>query len=334
MRIRKLDHILVTGGAGFIGSSFVRFLLRNPSFQGKITNLDMLNYAANLDRLEDCLSDPRHLFMQGNICDRTLLEKILASGVDAIVHFAAETHVDRSIVSSEPFLQSNVLGTASLMDALRQFPSVHFHHVSTDEVYGSLGKTGFFNEESMYHPNSPYSASKAASDHIVRAFAHTYQLSYTISHCSNNYGPYQFPEKFIPLMIQNCLLGKELPIYGSGSNVRDWLFVDDHAEAIWKILQLGKKGETYDIGGDTELSNVELLSLLIEALAEETHKDPSEYRKLIRFVSDRPGHDFRYAIDSSKIKRELGWRAQVSLKEGLRKTIRSFLGEISPVCTE
>ncbi len=319
--MRTLEHILVTGGAGFIGSAFIRFLLRNPLFHGKITNLDVLNYAASLDRLEECLGDSRHTFIQGDICDRPLVEKILSTGVDAIVHFAAETHVDRSIACSEPFLRSNVLGTASLMDVLRQFPHVHFHHVSTDEVYGSLGKSGVFNEESSYHPNSPYSASKAASDHIVRSFAHTYQLSFTLSHCSNNYGPYQFPEKFIPLMIQNCLLGKELPIYGNGQNVRDWLYVDDHAEAIWKILQFGKKGETYDIGGDMELSNMELLSLLMDCLSLMANKEVDQYRRLIRFVSDRPGHDFRYAIDSSKIKKQLGWVAKTSLKEGLQQII-------------
>lgn len=318
---RKLEHILVTGGAGFIGSAFVRFLLKYPSFHGKVTNLDLLSYAGSLDRLEECLHNPRHTFIQGNICDQPLVEKILSTGVDAIVHFAAETHVDRSIACSKPFLQTNVLGTASLMDAVRKFPHIHFHHVSTDEVYGSLGESGSFNEESPYHPNSPYSASKAASDHLVRAYAHTYQLSCTLSHCSNNYGPYQFPEKLLPLMIQNCLLGQVLPVYGKGTNVRDWLYVDDHVEAIWNILQFGNAGEVYDIGGDTEVSNLDLLSILIDIIAEKTGKNPVFYRNLIRFVPDRPGHDFRYAIDSSKIKNSLGWSQKTSLKEGLQKTV-------------
>jgi dTDP-glucose 4,6-dehydratase len=217
------------------------------------------------------------------------------------------------------------MGTLSLLEAVKKFPRIHFHHVSTDEVYGSLGKSGTFHEESVYRPNSPYSASKAASDHLVRAFAQTYGLSTTLSHCSNNYGPGQYPEKFIPLMILNCLNNHPLPVYGKGLNVRDWLYVEDHAEALWLILQRGRKEEVYDLGGDSELSNLELLHLLIDLLAQMRGCNPEQYRSLIRFVDDRPGHDFRYAIDSSKIKRELGWFPRTSLKEGLMKTVSSYM---------
>ena len=219
--------------------------------------------------------------------------------------------------------------TLSLLEAVRKFPHVHFHHVSTDEVYGSLGESGAFNENSPYRPNSPYSASKAASDHLVRAYARTYGLSTTLSHCSNNYGPCQFPEKFIPLMIVNCLAGKPLPVYGRGANIRDWLYVDDHADALWAILNRGRKGEVYDIGGRAEFSNIEMLHLLISILAEETREDPERYRALIRSVDDRPGHDFRYAIDSSKIENELGWRPTISIQQGLKKTVRWYLSRRS-----
>jgi dTDP-glucose 4,6-dehydratase len=290
--------------------------------QVHVCNLDALTYAAHPDALKGLETHPRYRFVQGNILNQPLIEKLLQEReIDAIVHFAAETHVDRSIASAKPFVETNVLGTLSLLEAVRQFPEVHFHHVSTDEVYGSLGEGGSFSEKSPYRPNSPYSASKAASDHLVRAFAHTYGLSTTISHCSNNYGPYQNSEKFIPLMILHCLKGKPLPVYGRGANVRDWLYVDDHAEALWTILCKGQKGETYDIGGKTELSNLELLELLIALLAERKGEHPEKYRKLIRFVADRPGHDFRYAIDTTKIERELGWFPKVRLQEGLEKTI-------------
>lgn len=320
--MRSLNSLLVTGGAGFIGSAFIRYLLNLEEFTGSIVNYDLLTYAGNLAFLKEVENHPRYQFVQGDIINQERVEKLITEyGVDAIVHFAAETHVDRSIDSALPFIETNVKGTLSLLEAARKNPRVHFHHISTDEVYGALGHIGVFNEESPYRPNSPYSASKAASDHLVRAFAQTYGLSVTISHCSNNYGPCQYPEKFIPLMIHHCLAGKPLPVYGQGLNVRDWLYVDDHAEAVWKILQKGKRGETYDVGGGTELANIELLHVLIALLNEER---PGNYRALIRFVKDRPGHDFRYAIDASKIG-ELGWHPKTSLKEGLISTIKWYL---------
>ncbi len=317
--MRTTTSLLVTGGAGFIGSAFIRYLLRSSDFTGRILNYDLLTYAGNLDYLNGYHEHPRYRFVQGDILNQSLVEQLIEQyEIDTLVHFAAETHVDRSIVSAFPFVETNVKGTLSLLEAVRKTPYVHFHHISTDEVYGSLGESGSFNEHSPYRPNSPYSASKAASDHLVRAFAHTYGLSTTISHCSNNYGPCQHPEKFIPVMIQNCLKKKPLPVYGYGANVRDWLYVDDHAEAVWQILQQGKKGQVYDIGGKTELSNLELLNQLIELIQAER---PDDYHSLIRFVKDRPGHDFRYAIDTSKIETELGWRPRVSLKEGLQRTL-------------
>lgn len=331
--MRSLHSLLVTGGCGFIGSAFIRYLLRNQEFSGKILNLDLLTYAARLENVSEFRNDPRYRFVQGNICDQPLVEKLLDQGIDTIVHFAAETHVDRSIGSARPFVETNVLGTLSLLEAVRKFPHVHFHHVSTDEVYGSLGETGCFNEHSQYRPNSPYSASKAASDHLVRAFAQTYQVSTTLSHCSNNYGPGQYPEKLIPLMIERCLMKKPLPVYGKGMNVRDWLYVDDHAEAIFAILRFGKKGEVYDIGGGTELANMELIHILIDILAKMTKQDPADLRSLIQYVEDRPGHDFRYAIDGSKMKRELGWMARTPIELGLEKTVASYLGEAALIAS-
>ncbi len=320
---RKIERILVTGGAGFIGSAFIRFAL--PLCQ-KIVNLDLLTYAGNLRLLEDLANHPSYRFVQGDINDQPLVESLLKEeGLDAIVHFAAETHVDRSIASARPFLEANVLGTVALLEALRKFPSIHFHHVSTDEVYGSLGESGVFCEESLYCPNSPYSASKAASDHFVRAFAHTYGLSTTLSHCSNNFGAGQFSEKFIPKTLSQCLAGEPLSIYGTGKNVRDWLYVDDHLEAIWAILHKGERGESYNIGGGSELSNLAMAHRLMDLLAEQTGVGIETYRSLIRFVSDRPGHDFRYAIDASKIEKTLGWRPRVGLDEGLRETIRFYI---------
>lgn len=316
----------MTGGAGFIGSAFIRYLLRSSYFEGRIINFDLLTYAASLENLEGFHTHPRYRFIQGDINNQTFVERILEEQeIDAIVHFAAETHVDRSIASARPFFDANVMGTLSLLEAVRKFPHVHFHHISTDEVYGSLGESGSFHEHSPYRPNSPYSASKAASDHLVRAFSETYRLSTTLSHCSNNYGPRQFPEKFIPLMILQCLAHKELPVYGRGANIRDWLYVDDHADAIYAILQNGKKGETYDIGGGAEMSNLDLLHLLIDLIAKESGQDPQGFRSLIRFVEDRPGHDFRYSIDASKIGRELRWKPTTALKAGLARTIRWYL---------
>lgn len=321
---RKLSHLLVTGGAGFIGSAFIRTLLRNTDC--RILNYDLLTYAANLDNLNGFHDHPRYRFVQGDIGNQALVEKLIAEyEIDAIVHFAAESHVDRSIASARPFIETNVMGTLSLLEAIRKTPHVHFHHISTDEVYGSLGESGEFNEHSPYRPNSPYSASKAASDHLVRAFAHTYNLSTTVSHCSNNYGPCQYPEKFIPVMILNCLRGKPLPVYGHGANVRDWLYVDDHADAVWKILCEGKKGQTYDIGGKAELSNLELLERLIKLVAKEKKVEVGKYRTLVKFVEDRPGHDFRYAINTAKIENELGWKPKVSLEQGLKRTVAWYL---------
>lgn len=313
----------MTGGAGFIGSAFIRYLLRSSHFEGRIINFDLLTYAANLANLDGFHTHPRYRFIQGDINNQHFIERVLEEQeIDAIVHFAAETHVDRSIASARPFFDANVMGTLSLLESVRKFPHVHFHHISTDEVYGSLGESGSFHEHSPYRPNSPYSASKAASDHLVRAFSETYRLSTTLSHCSNNYGPGQFPEKFIPLMILQCLAHKELPVYGRGANIRDWLYVDDHADAVYAILQNGKKGETYDIGGGAELSNLELLHLLIDLIAKESGQAVGGFRSLIRFVEDRPGHDFRYSIDASKIGRELGWKPTTALPEGLARTIR------------
>jgi dTDP-glucose 4,6-dehydratase len=321
--LRPLANLLVTGGAGFIGSAFIRYLFGSETFTGHILNLDLLTYAAHLDALSGISS--RYQFVQGDIGDQALVEQLLAHHrIDAVVHFAAETHVDRSIACAYPFIETNVKGTLSLLEAIRKFPSIHFHHISTDEVYGSLGESGFFNEQSPYRPNSPYSASKAASDHLVRAFAHTYGLSVTMSHCSNNYGPWQYPEKFIPLMISHCLQGRALPVYGEGANRRDWLYVEDHADAIWKILQFGKSGESYGIGGGVEISNLQLLYRIIQLLSQEIEVEPARYLSLIRFVQDRPGHDFRYAIDTTKIERELGWQPRTSLDEGLKKTIRWY----------
>lgn len=318
--MRTTTRLFVTGGAGFIGSAFVRYLLRNPEFNGKILNYDALTYAGDLNFLKGFQNHPRHKFVQGNILNQKLIESLLLEHeIDTIVHFAAETHVDRSIASAYPFIETNVMGTLSLLEAVRKFPHIHFHHISTDEVYGALGERGKFDENSRYRPNSPYAASKAASDHLVRAFGQTYQLSTTISHCSNNYGPCQNREKFIPLMIHNCLKRLPLPVYGRGANIRDWLYVDDHVEAIWRILQRGKKGQVYDIGGKTELSNLELLYLLIE-LVEKIR--PGEYHPLIRFVQDRAGHDFRYALDATKIEKELGWSPKTSLQEGLLRTVQ------------
>ena len=313
--MRPTSSLFVTGGAGFIGSAFIRYLLSNPAFTGRILNYDLLTYAGSLEFLNGFHTHPRYQFVQGDILNQSLIERLLGEHkIDMLVHFAAETHVDRSIASAQPFIETNVKGTLALLEAVRKFPHVHFHHISTDEVYGSLGVTGTFNEQSPYRPNSPYSASKAASDHLVRAFAQTYGLSTTVSHCSNNYGPCQNKEKFIPRMIHNCLRKLPLPVYGTGAQIRDWLYVDDHVEAIWAVLQWGKKGETYDIGAQTELSNLELLHLLIDLLRPE--------KPDIRFVQDRPGHDFRYAIDSSKISGELGWRPKTPLKEGLARTIQ------------
>lgn len=331
---RSLTSLLVTGGAGFIGSAFVKYLLRASEFRGTIVTLDKLTYAGSLANLEGFLEHPRHRFVEADICDEKVVEAVcLDAGVDTIVHFAAETHVDRSIASAEPFVRANVLGTMHLLEVVRRLKGVHFHHISTDEVYGSLGESGTFTEQSLYRPNSPYAASKAASDHFVRAYAHTYGVSTTVSHCSNNYGPGQHAEKLIPRMITSALQGDPLPIYGRGANVRDWLYIDDHAEAIWTILQKGKRGQTYDIGGGTELTNLELVKRLLPLVAQEGGRELKALEKLITYVADRPGHDFRYSIQGEKMRRELKWQAKILLDTGLLRTVKWYVqrGGMNPM---
>ena len=324
---RTIGNLLVTGGAGFIGSAFIRYLLQKvPNFQSKCINLDLLTYAGNLANLNDVKHDPRYLFRKGNICDLNFVNALCEEfEIGTIIHFAAESHVDRSITGPQAFLETNVIGTFNLLEVVRRHPHIHFHHVSTDEVYGCLGEDGAFTEETSYRPNSPYSASKASSDHFVRAYATTYHLSTCISNCSNNYGPFQFPEKLIPLMILNCLNMQKLPVYGEGINVRDWLYVDDHAQALWMLLEYGKKGETYNIGGEQELRNIDLVKLIIREVAKIKGEDPKKLEELITYVKDRPGHDFRYAIDCSKIKKEIGWKPEHTFAEGLKETIEWYV---------
>ncbi len=320
----RFKKILVTGGAGFIGSSFIRYGLQTFDVE-KIINLDLLTYAANVKNMAPFQNDPRHLFVQGDIQDSNLVTSLCKDHcIEAIVHFAAESHVDRSITNPQHFIETNIVGTFALLEVVRKHPHIHFHHISTDEVYGSCEK-GYFSESSSYLPNSPYSASKAASDHLVRAWAHTYGLSTTMSHCSNNYGPCQHAEKFIPLIISHCRQGKPLPVYGQGLNIRDWLYVDDHADAVWKILNQGSRGEVYDIGGKTEKKNIDLLHLLIDLYAKKTATPKELLQRLITFVPDRPGHDFRYAIDSTKISEQLGWVPMHTLEQGLEKTLQWYL---------
>lgn len=324
---RRIQNILVTGGAGFIGSAFIRYLLSpQTQFDGICLNLDALTYAGNLDNLQSISSDPRYIFENGSICQQSLVEHMCQEhAIDTIIHFAAESHVDRSILGPQVFMETNILGTFHLLEVVRKYPHIHFHHVSTDEVYGSLGDSGYFTETSPYQPNSPYSASKASSDLLVRAYHHTYHLSTCISNCSNNYGPYHFPEKLIPLMILNCLERKPLPIYGEGMNVRDWLFVEDHAQALYLLLKRGKKGETYNIGGESEWRNIDLVHEIIRLVAELQEVPVQELQALITHVKDRPGHDLRYAIDCSKIKRELGWSPSCHFSERLKQTILWYM---------
>ncbi len=319
-------RFLVTGGAGFIGSAFIRYGLGRNAHCEKIVNLDLLTYAADLRNLASVETDPRYLFVRGNIRDEALVEKLCVEHeIDTIVHFAAESHVDRSILGPRAFFETNVGGTLALLEVVRRHPRIHFHHISTDEVYGTLAKEGTFSEDSPYRPNSPYSASKAASDHFVRSYTHTYGLSTTISHCTNNYGPCQNVEKFIPRMIAGCFHGKPLPIYGEGINVRDWIFVDDHSEAVWTILEKAETGQIYDIGGECERRNIDLLHCLIHEYAEIKKEDPKNFLSLITFIEDRPGHDYRYAINCSKIKQKLGWRPLHDINAGMRKTIAWYL---------
>ncbi|BCX81325.1 dTDP-glucose 4,6-dehydratase [Methylomarinovum caldicuralii] len=323
---------LVTGGAGFIGGNFVLKQIRER--RARIVNLDALTYAGNLDTLAPVMDGPDHIFVHGSIGDRELVRQLLAEHrPQAIINFAAESHVDRSIDSPGDFIHTNVVGTFELLEAARGYwrelpaaerEAFRFLHVSTDEVYGSLGETSKFTEETPYRPNSPYSASKAGSDHLVRAYHHTYGLPTLTTNCSNNYGPYQFPEKLIPLMILNALEGKPLPVYGQGLNVRDWLYVEDHCCAIERVLAAGRPGEVYNIGGNNEKKNIEVVRTICRIL-DELHPEGAPHERLITFVADRPGHDLRYAIDASKIKRELGWSPRETFDSGIEKTVRWYL---------
>lgn len=327
-------RVLVTGGAGFIGGNFVRHLLRRPAVA--VLNLDLLTYAGNLATLIGCDRDPRYRFVRGDIRDRSLVESLLSGfRPTSIVNFAAESHVDRSIDGPAAFIETNVVGTYNLLDCARAYwrelppaerGGFRFLHVSTDEVYGSLGDTGSFTEATAYAPNSPYAASKAASDHLVRAWHHTYGLPTLTTNCSNNYGPFQFPEKLIPLMIVNALAGRPLPIYGDGMNVRDWLYVEDHCRAIWRVIESGEPGAVYNIGGNSERTNLTVVDTLC-GLLDELRPDPSgaSYARLKTFVTDRPGHDRRYAIDADRISSQLGWQPTESFESGLRRTVQWYL---------
>jgi len=329
------NTILITGGCGFIGSNFIQYILANTKYQNVI-NLDKLTYAGNLNNLLDIQKDERYIFIQGDICDHNCVSNIFKEYIPSVVvHFAAESHVDRSIDGPLQFIQTNIIGTSVLLqESLDHYVHLNesfqskfkFHHISTDEVFGSLGEGGYFSESTAYDPSSPYSASKASSDHLVRAWHRTFGLPVTISNCSNNYGPYQFPEKLIPLMILNCLAEKPLPVYGTGENVRDWLYVQDHCDAINMVLQKGIVGETYNVGGNNEIPNIQIVSDICTILDEvKPAESGNSYHQLITFVKDRPGHDFRYAIDSTKIKQDLGWQPHKTFQSGLRKTINWYL---------
>ncbi len=327
-------RVLVTGGAGFIGSSVVRHLLEDP--QVEVLNFDALTYAANLQSLQSCEANPRYRFQRGNICNPEALREVFSSFRPShVLHLAAESHVDRSLHGPQAFIETNVMGTGILLQEARDYfqnlptaeqESFRFLHVSTDEVFGSLGAEGFFQPDTPYDPSSPYSASKAASDHLVRAWGRSFGLPVLVSNCSNNYGPCQFPEKLIPLMITNAFEGKKLPVYGKGENIRDWLYVEDHARALWTIARHGQVGKTYLIGGEEEHTNLDVVQTICSILdAIAPHPDISNRCDLIEFVTDRPGHDFRYAIDSSATREELGWKPAESFETGLKKTIRWYL---------
>lgn len=326
-----IKNLMVTGGCGFIGSNFIRYLLKGEDFSGRIINADKLTYAGNPDNLKGIKEKypERYVFERADICDFARMEEIFSDyKIDTICHFAAESHVDRSIKRPDTFINTNIIGTFNLLELARAASDNFslFHHISTDEVYGSLGKTGLFMETTPYKPNSPYSASKASSDHLVRAYNKTYGLPTTISNCSNNYGPYQFPEKLIPLVILNAVNREKLPVYGDGRNIRDWLYVEDHCDAIWTIMKSGRRGETYNIGGDMEMENIAIVEMICDILDEMPHlKSSSSRRDLITFVEDRPGHDRRYAIDFSKLRKEFNWVPRESFNSGIQKTVSWYL---------
>ena len=351
---RKLHNILITGGAGFIGSNFIHYLFNmsavnsglfgDASFTGIVVNVDCLTYAGNLESLVDVeekygvgvsKEKQRYFFEKVDICDRFQIERIFKQyDIDTVIHFAAESHVDRSILGPEAFMKTNVMGTFTLLDVARDYwkredgsirEDVLFHHISTDEVYGSLGETGYFREDTPYDPRSPYSSSKASSDHIVMAYYHTYGLPITLSNCTNNYGPYQFPEKLLPLMISNIRDGKNLPVYGKGDNIRDWIYVEDHNRAVWLIVNKGSVGEKYNIGGENEWQNIKLLNEVIDITAKKIDKEAEKIRSTITYVKDRPGHDKRYAIDCTKIKTQLGWERKMTFEQGLEATVDWYL---------
>jgi dTDP-glucose 4,6-dehydratase len=327
-------RVFVTGGAGFIGSALVRHLIRNSPHE--VLNLDKLTYAGVLESLDEVAGDPRYRFVQGDICDRALVRRLLGEfQPDVIAHLAAESHVDRSIDGPADFIETNIVGTFSMLEQAldywrgldaEQQARFRFHHISTDEVFGSLGEDGYFTEDTPYDPRSPYSASKAASDHLVRSWGHTFGLPVLVTNCSNNYGPYHFPEKLIPLVIIRALGGSELPVYGDGSNIRDWLFVEDHARALATVFEQGQPGETYNVGGNSERTNIEVVRAICAALDQrQPRSDGRSYAEQIRFVPDRPGHDQRYAIDAGKIRRELGWEPQITFEQGIGRTVDWYL---------
>ena len=328
-----MKKVIVTGGAGFIGSALIRHLVGNQL--AEVVNLDKLTYAGNLESLQSVEKSPLYHFEQADICDPAAVKRLFDDfQPDTIMHLAAESHVDRSIDDPLCFVKTNVLGTANLLQCALEYwrplpderkAAFRFQHISTDEVYGSLGATGFFKETTPYDPKSPYSASKASSDHLVRAWGHTFNLPVLISNCSNNYGPFHFPEKLIPLVILNALDGKQLPIYGKGENVRDWLYVEDHAKALWLINEKGVPGETYNIGGHNERTNLEVVNTICDILDDLRPKQQGKYSDQIVFVTDRPGHDLRYAIDSDKLQKNLGWRPEENFDTGIRKTVQWYL---------
>ncbi|OBW95302.1 dTDP-glucose 4,6-dehydratase [Gallibacterium salpingitidis] len=332
-----MKKFLITGGSGFIGSAVIRYIINNTDHQ--VINIDKLTYAADPRALIEVQKNPRYFFDQVDICERLSLDNIFHKyQPDVVMHLAAESHVDRSISGPAAFIETNIIGTYTLLEVSRRYwealplskkDTFRFHHISTDEVYGELqDKNSLFTENTPYHPNSPYSASKASSDHLVRAWYRTYGLPTIVTNCSNNYGPYQYPEKLIPLIILNALSGTPLPIYGDGMQIRDWLYVEDHAKALYKVITEGKIGETYNIGGNNERTNLEIvltICQILEELAPKKTNGIAEYKDLITFVADRPGHDFRYAIDASKIRKELGWHPEETFESGLRKTVEWYL---------